>query len=276
MVSRCVLLGLFFVSSGAQGCQHPTRAPQTQPKTGRMEQALARALNDVQKMSRASYQVMLREAWLRVPPLLKDKNWSEVEPIFTQLALPVVEEWENGDFLNVYYLLKKRAFVFRDGQSLDMQVFLRISQNGPQNKWWRPGTIVTADVLLAKDGINIPYDQFMSNEPYPKGSALDLALREADVRTMGQTWPLLKAIRVHYGPFIFRSSEEYSASGYHVEVEFAASATQRIGGTRMVWFIESTPDDALGVPLCSGGVAWWSGDPETVEVNQHEYLRRQP
>ncbi len=255
-------------------------------------QALLKAVDDLRQLKTPSYHVFLREAYLRVPPLLKGQRWSDLEPLFGKAGWPLVEKWENGDVINTRYLLKKDAFHLAQGQSLDMQLFLSIAQAKPTSLRAQPGSVVVACVVLAREDINVPYEQFMEHESYPKGTVLDVVLRKPETEEKGRTWPLLKAIRVHYGLLDYISAEAW-ASGFHTEVEFSASATESVGGESLLCYIESGLDplrtgsgkvlsehfvsrDTLGDVWCGAGNSWWQGNPGTIEANKRKYLRGQP
>lgn len=268
-------------------------AEMRETKTVAAPKDLTDVLRKVRNVKSDSYHRFLRKISLLVPPRCVGQQWNTVTKIMEQHRFPVVESWDNGDAAHCYYLVKKKAFQFSNGHSLDLHILLTVllsAENADRpNLPARPGKIYAADTALVAD-INAPYADLVAQERYPKGSILDTVLRLDKVKAVGSTWPLLKKVYVHYG-YLFDRWVEHSPSGFHVTVEFSASINEKVGGKKMYFFVPSgldplrspnsqeelldgfTAKDTLGGIRSGGGNEWWYGAPDVVEANQKKYLK---
>jgi hypothetical protein len=200
------------------------------------------------------------------------------------------ESWANGDAVHSYHLVKKGAFRLSKKESLDLWLLLSAPNLHQPKGPARPGKLYRADVALVAD-LNAPYSQVAAEKKFPKGSVLDVVLRLKGAREIGEVWPILRKVYVHYG-CIGNRWEEYNPSGFHVCVEFAVSRKKEFAGKTVYFYIPSgldpleswdgkkkglggfKPQDALGEITIGGGNEWWQGDDKTVEANKRKYLKK--
>ncbi len=253
------------------------------------EQEMSDALEAILNLKSASYHVMLREASLLAPPILQGREWAEVLKLLEDRSFATVEGWENGDYVHSDHLLRRGAVTFANGHSLDLDLLLSAPIHKGLMGLSHRGRLDRPDVALVAN-ISAPYPQVISEQRYPRGSVLDLVLHSERVKEAGEEWPLLKKVSVHYG-YIDNRYVEHNPSGFHVCVEFTASATERIAGKRMYFYVPSgldplqsrdgneklidgfNPQDTVCDIISGGGNEWWHGTPGTVEVNQRRFLR---
>jgi hypothetical protein len=247
------------------------------------------AIQKALKLKADSYQVLLRDFSRIVPPVLRGQEWTDMQTLMRKNSFATVEAWENGDAVHSYHLLKKNAVELPRGFSLDLYLLLSAPNLDRPKGPARPGKLYAADVALIAD-FNEPYPTIIGEERYAKGSVLDVILGTEQVKAVGEVWPLLKKVYVFYGYIDDRWSEQ-NPSGFHVCVEFTASATQQIAGKKLDFSVASGLDpwrsrdgkkvlrqgfksqDTLGDVSIRGGNEWWYGDNAAVEANKRKYLK---
>jgi len=275
------ILGVF-LSHGPPPAQE---AKVTMPST----QEAAKVLQRVLKLKADSYHVLLREAAILAPPVLKNQEWAEIQKLMKENPFAPIEAWENGDAVHSYHILQSKAFTFPNGHSLDLYLLLSAPNLDRPRQPARPGKPYRADVALVAD-FNAPYSQVIGEKRYPKGSIIDAILASVKVKQVGEVWPLLKRIYVHYG-YIDSRWASHNPSGFHVSVEFTASTKEEIAGKKMYFNVASgldplqslegketllknfRPQDTLDGIREGGGNEWWHGNSEAVEANKRKYLK---
>lgn len=270
------------VSQGANGVQ--TRKATIVASPEELDDALVK----VRDLKSDSYHHFLREASLLLPPRFVGQQWSTVTNVMEKHQFPIVESWENGDASHCYYLVKKNAFQFPNGHSLDLHVLFSAWNADRPNLPARPGKIWAANAAFVAD-INAPYADLVAQDRYPKGSILDVVLRSDKVKDVGSAWPLLKKVFVHYG-YISDRWVEHSPSGFHITIEFTASLDEKVAGKKMYFSVPSgldplrsfdgkelldgfTSQDTLGEIRFVGSNGWWHGEPDVVGANKKKYLK---
>jgi len=249
-------------------------------------------LDKLAQLKTDSHHVFLQEAWHLAPPVLFGREWSEIEKAMTERKFAVVESWDNGDYIHRTYLIKKNAFSFPGGGSLDVCLTMSAPNAGKPTRPFRPGKVSEANVTLIAN-IGKSYAKTIEGQRFPKGSVIDAVLRSADVKEAGEVWPLVKQVSVHYA-YVENRWSEFNPSGFHVTVEFAASATEDLAGNKLYFTVASgldplrtddgeedppagfRPKDTLGDVRGAGGNEWWRGDSATVEANKKKYLLKMP
>ena len=246
----------------------------TEPPEDASPTTLDAALAKVCDLESESYHIFLREASQLVPPFCVDQSWSTITGVIDKQEFPVIEAWENGDAIHRYYLAKKHAYSFPNGNALDLYLLLSANNLDRPKQPVRRARVYVADVALVAE-LNAPYADIVAQDGYSKGSILDVMLNSPTVKAEGSRWPILSRIYVHYG-IIADRWVEYEASGFQVTVEFTASLNEKIGGKRAYFYIPSgldplrswdgeelmegfTPADTLGEIQEGGSNEWWSG-----------------
>src|SRR5439155_2061701 len=168
------------------------------------------------------------------------QEWAEVQKLMRERAFAAVKAWENGDSVHGYYMLKRKAFAFANGHSLDLYLLLSAPNLDRPKLPARPGRLYRADVALAAE-INAPYPQVNGQKRFPKGSVLDVIMSCETVREVGDIWPLLRSIIVHYG-YVGKKGIDYNPSGFHVYLEFTATVKEDVAGKMMYFDVPSGLD----------------------------------
>ncbi len=249
----------------------------------------ADSLQKVLNLKADSYHVLLREASLLLPPALVGQEWAAVQELMRQNSFAAAEAWENGAAVHSYHLLRRRAFTFPNGHSLDLYLLLSSPNRDHPREPVRPGKFCKADVALVAD-LNAPAPQLIGEKRYPKGPVLDVILGSEKVREAGEVWPLLRRVYVHYG-YIGNRWVEHNPSGFHVSVEFAASAAEEDPDKRMFFHVASgldplqswdgkekilegfKPRDTLGGIEEAFSIERWPGEKDVVAARTRAYLR---
>lgn len=275
---------LVVVATVAQDGAHAQQAKDKPP----IEKA-ADAIDQALKLKAESYHVFLREAALIVPPVLRGQNWSEIQGLMKTKSFSAIEAWDNGDFMSSYHIVKRKAFVFHGGHSLDLCLLLSARTIDPPTRPGLAGKLRHVDIALVAE-ISEPYERVVGEKRYPKGSVLDAILTSKYVKEVGEIWPLLKRVYVYYG-YLDNRWEDYSPSGFIVTVDFVASDTESIAGKKMSFRVASgldprqsrdgkeqpskrfKPHDSVGEIWAAGGNEWWYGEPEVVQANKNKYLK---
>jgi hypothetical protein len=245
------------------------------------------AIDRVLRLKSGSYHTLLREASRLVPPALLGMTWVEVQRVMQEQSLMIVKEWQGNNGPLAYYILKRGAFVFSNGFSLDLYVLLGAVNEGRHQYGPCLGKLYQADVALVGD-INAPYAQVVAEERFPKGSVLEVALSCEEVRKTSEVWPILGKVCVYYG-YLADRWLEFNPSGFRVDIEFTASAQGEIGGREMIFTVVSGLDplrssdgtweilngfkseDTLHQMRVFDGLEW--GHPERISANNRKYLR---
>jgi hypothetical protein len=246
------------------------------------------ALMKVVDLHSDSYHSFLRDASLLMNPRFVGQPWDTAMSVLEKHQFPVVKSWENGAAIHRYFLLKKDAFQFSNGQSLDLYLLASAWNTDPPKEPVRPGKLFAAHAALVA-AVEVPYREMIAQERFPPGSVLDVVLRSDKVAGDGARWPLVKEVYVYY-QYLFDRWVDYSPSGFEVRVEFAASLEKEIAGKTLSFKVPSgfdplrsfddkvepsigfTPQDTLGKISEAGGDEWWQGEPGEIEVNQRKYL----
>lgn len=248
--------------------------------------ALPSAITSIRKLNTNSYQTFLREAAQIFRPACVGRSWEEVTNAIEKQNCPIIESHDNGDRLRKTYLVKKAAFAFPNGRTLDAYARISGRNTDSGHKPSRPAKVSQADILLV-DETRVRYEIVAEQNRYPSGSVLDAVLKSPAVEREGLRWPIMKTILVNHGSIMTRSGV---ARGFEVEVEFTASLENRIGGERMYFFVGSEPSAAndgdinvddvepktrLGEVQGFGANEWWHGTPNVVDTNKKKYMSDQ-
>ncbi len=203
--------------------------------------AVSEALTKVRELKTASYHEFLRKASQIFPPVCVGRDWSHVSTLIEKQMCPIVESWDGGK--RRYYLLKKRAFSFDNGHSLDAYIWLSANNFVSSEGQARSLRVFEADIVLGAT-INISYTELMKQQRFPRNSVLDVVLRSKEVKREGKRRPFVKNVFVNYGSILERWIG-VKVSGFDVTVEFAASREDDAGGKRMYFFVRSGLDPVV-------------------------------
>lgn len=231
--------------------------------------------------------------WLRDAHRLLGKNFEgvpfwEVVKVAEDLKLPLIEGWENGTAIHRRFKLADSVFELGSGKSADAYLFFSSMNRKDAQMPFVATDIYNASIGLLID-VGMPYEAVIERGVFPANSALRRSLDLDEVAKSGGLWPYLKRMTVSYDILFNRWLEEHP-SGFHLDIEFAASLKKKIGSKRISCSILSgldppqdfygkptekkhKPKDSLGEPRTHGGSEGWHGEDDEIAANKAAYLR---
>ncbi len=248
--------------------------------------ALPSAITSIRKLNTNSHHTFLHDAAQMFRPACVGRSWTDVTHAIEKQNCPIIESHDNGDRLKRSYLVRKAAFSFPNGRTLDAYARIAGRNTDGGRKPSRPDKVSQADILLVDEN-RVSYEIVVEQDRYPSDSVLDVVLKSPEVQREGLRWPIMKRILVNHGAIITRTG---AARGFEVEVEFTASLEEKIGGKRMYFFVRNEPsatndgdvdiDDGesnneLGEVQGYGANEWWHGTPDVVAMNKTKYMSDQ-
>lgn len=212
-----------------------------------------------------NYHLLLHDATHDVRRMILGRPWSKVEPELRQQGLRQIHARDYSVSTGYRYLVTHKGWWAGDMTAHSLYLDFEVDNA-------RPELVLTAQaVLMVKP--NLEYSQVLSNNTYPDGSVVFLALRLPEVVEAAREYPILKATEVSYDFIRDRWSTD-APQGFSVRLIFGDSPRGDLRGKSFTFTAISSldsanqnwqtkllatqfePQDNVGELLIRGGSEW--------------------